>query len=139
MTDAEFRLLLKYATTMLIAFVLAGGSVLVTQLAGDGDIQWRAVLAAGIGAALPIIATTQLARTGSTEIAQQVDSLRAEGYHRSEMVVVPADTIPNPLPPLTPEMRRQIVADIKAEMARDPSGALPVPPPVPDFDWNKDR
>lgn len=79
----------------------------------------------------PILATAvaaSRARLGSETIARQVEDLREQGVPRSQMVVLSEQEAAERLAaPLTHEQRAVILADLKAELARDPSGRLGTP------------
>lgn len=115
--------LIKYAVAILAGALAAALGALVVQLSGTDPITWRPVIAAGLGPVVTGLAAMQLTRVGSEAIAAQVDSLKAAGTDRRDMVVVSQDdAIPLVAGALPPEQVSQIVAAIKAEMVRDPEG-----------------
>jgi hypothetical protein len=78
------------------------------------------------GALSTALGTSQLTRFGSEQIAQQVDALKSAGVPKSQMVVMSeADAAGALAAPLTLEQRAVILADLKAELTRDPEGRHP--------------
>jgi hypothetical protein len=95
MTPDEMKNLALYAVWALVGATVTTGLQLAGTLAGTDDILIRPLLATFIGAFFGTLATalgtSRLTRAGSTGIARQVDALRDQGVHRSEMVVVAKD------------------------------------------------
>jgi hypothetical protein len=126
--DLTTQNVLKYVVTIVAGSLAAALGVLAVQLAGTDPIMWRPVAAAAIGPIVTGLAAMQLTRLGSEGIAAQVDTLKAGGTARSEMVVLSQDeAVPRLAGALSPDQVRQIVAALKAEMARDPEGDDPLP------------
>lgn len=120
MSTTDLKVAFQYLLAAGAAALLAGGGVLVTQLAGTDPINWRPILAAALGAILPLIAATQIPRVGSTQIAAQVDHLKAQGVHKRDMVVVPAATVETALSsdPLTPAQVDQLTTALLARAGK---------------------
>lgn len=89
----EVQNYVKYAALALAAFLIGCASALVPQLLDPTmpDLNWRIVLGTGIASLVTAYGGMLLPRHGSTGLAHQVNSLRAEGYSREDMVVVPKD------------------------------------------------
>lgn len=88
MTQLEARNALNYAMAILAGSLAAALLVLSTQLAGADPINWRPILLAALGPILTGLVTTQLTRTGFTQIAAQADYLQAQGLPKHELVVL---------------------------------------------------
>lgn len=86
--DAQARVILLYALSVLAGALVAGLSVLATQLAGADPINWRPVLAAAIGPLVAGLAASRLPRPEGAILARQIDTLKARGIDRKEMLVV---------------------------------------------------
>lgn len=131
----------RLALGALLLLNLALGAFAIQLAAGKVPIPEAWAWAVPILQAVVMGATTLLPRAGSENLAAQVDALKADGVDKRDMVVVASSDV-QPLA-LSAEQRAVILADLKAEMTRDPAGRLatprvpPDPPPVPDFDWNK--
>lgn len=141
MTPEQLRSLGLYALWAFIGATVATGLHLAQVLAGTDVIAIRPLAAtftaSFFGALATALGTSQLTRFGSEQIAKQVDALKTQGVPKSEMVVLSQDDAASALgAPLSPEQRAVILADLKAELARDPAGRLAVPrvpaPPVSD-------
>jgi hypothetical protein len=92
-TDAELRNALKYAALALASFLVGCCTALLPQLLDPTmpDLNYRAVLAAGITAVVTAYGGSFLPRSGATAIAAQVDSLKAQGIPHRDMVVLPKE------------------------------------------------
>lgn len=70
---------------------------------------------------------SQLTRLGSEGLAAQVDALKTAGVPKSEMVVLSEEDAAVALgSPLPADYVAQLVAAVKAEMTRDPTGTDPL-------------
>jgi hypothetical protein len=115
MTRAEINNALKYALLALAAFAVGCATALVPQLmdVSQPALNWRIVLGTGITAVITAYGGAMLPRAGSTGIAAQVDTLKAGGTARSEMVVLSQDeAAPRLAGALSPDQVRQIVAGL---------------------------
>lgn len=110
-----------YLVYAVVGALVATGVALGLALSGTDDIAWRPLAAIFVntlfGTLATAVATSQLTRVGSEGLAQDVDVLRAAGYHRADMRV----TVPNePLPPI---QLTQVVDEIERRIrAMSPPG-----------------
>lgn len=128
MTQAEINNALKYTLLALAAFSIGCATALVPQLMDPTlpVLNWRIVLGTGITAVITAYGGAMLPRAGSTAIAAQVDSLKAAGMQKRDMVVVSeAEAVPILAGALSPSQVAQMVAAVKSEMLRDPAGSAP--------------
>ncbi len=98
---AQWRALGLYALWALIGALVATGTDLGTMLAGSGDLSWRPLAATFMKALCGALTTTalasQVARYGSENLATDANVLRAVGYHRADLTVVPKPgAVPEP-------------------------------------------
>lgn len=127
MTPAQLRSLGLYALWAFIGATVATGLQLAAMLSGTDVIQIRPLAAvftsSFFGALATVLGTSQLTRFGSEGIASQVDALKSAGVPKSQMVVLSEDDAAGALgAPLTAAQRAVILADLKAELTRDPEG-----------------
>ena len=127
MRPDQIRSLGLYALWTFIGAVVATGLHLAQVLAGTDVIEIRPLAATFtatfFGALATALGTSQLTRFGSEQIAQQVDALKSAGVPKSQMVVLSEGDAAGALAaPLTLEQRAVILADLKAELTRDPGG-----------------
>lgn len=93
MSEAEAKLILRYVVVLTASFIAGAVTALLPELAKDPSvpINLRAIVAGGLGTFLTAFLATGLAsglpRRGSADLANQVDALRADGAHRSDMTV----------------------------------------------------
>jgi hypothetical protein len=130
MRPEQIRSLGLYALWAFIGAVVTTGLHLAQILAGTDMIEIRPLAAtftaSFFGALATALGTSQLTRFGSEQIAQQVDALKSTGVPKSQMVVMSeADAAGALAAPLTLEQRAVILADLKAELTRDPEGRHP--------------
>jgi len=130
MRPEQIRSLGLYALWAFIGAVVTTGLHLAQVLAGTDMIEIRPLAAtftaSFFGALATALGTSQLTRFGSEQIAQQVDALKSTGVPKSQMVVMSeADAAGALAAPLTLEQRAVILADLKAELTRDPEGRHP--------------
>ena len=130
MRPEQLRSLGLYALWAFIGAVVTTGLHLAQVLAGTEVIEIRPLAAtftaSFFGALATALGTSQLTRFGSEQIAQQVDALKSTGVPKSQMVVMSeADAAGALAAPLTLEQRAVILADLKAELTRDPEGRHP--------------
>ena len=130
MRPEQIRSLGLYALWAFIGAVVTTGLHLAQVLAGTDMIEIRPLAAtftaSFFGALATALGTSQLTRFGSEQIAQQVDALKSTGVPKSQMVVMSeADAAGALAAPLTLEQRAVILADLKAELTRDPGGTRP--------------
>lgn len=122
MTDLTAQNIIKYAVTILAGALAAALGVLAVQLAGVDPINWRPVIAAAIGPVVTGLAAMQLTRVGSESIAAQVDSLKAAGTARKDMVVVREDeAVPVLAGALSPSQVAQMVDALEARLRQTPA------------------
>jgi len=119
-----------YALWAFIGATVTTGLHLAQVLAGTDMIEIRPLAAtftaSFFGALATALGTSQLTRFGSEQIAQQVDALKSQGVPKSQMVVMSEEDAAGALAaPLTLEQRAVILADLKAELTRDPEGRHP--------------
>jgi hypothetical protein len=88
MSDPMARTILLYVLSIAAGAAAAGLGVLATQLAGADPINWRPIIAAAIGPIVAGLAASRLPRPEGAALAAQIDSLKAQGVPRAEMVVV---------------------------------------------------
>ncbi len=79
---------------LLMPVTIAVLTILAQQLTATGPIDWRLVLAAGLGALATALGAMQLPRAGSERLAAQIDGLRKDGLSRKDMIVVPKEAGP---------------------------------------------
>lgn len=130
MRPEQIRSLGLYALWAFIGAVVTTGLHLAQVLAGTDMIEIRPLAAtftaSFFGSLATALGTSQLTRFGSEQIAQQVDALKSAGVPKSDMVVMSeADAAGALAAPLTLEQRAVILADLKAELTRDPEGRHP--------------
>lgn len=126
MTDLTTQNVIKYAVTILAGALAAALGVLAVQLAGVDPINWRPVIAAGIGPVVTGLAAMQLTRVGSEGIAAQVDSLHAAGTQKRDMVVIREDeAVPILAGALSPAQVAQVADEIEARLRQTPANAAP--------------
>jgi hypothetical protein len=130
MGDLTAQNVLKYVVTILAGALAAALGVLAVQLAGVDPVNWRPVIAAGIGPVVTGLAAMQLTRVGSEPIAAQVDSLQAAGTHKRDMVVVSQDeAVPLLAGALSPSQVAQVADEIEARLRQTPAGTAPASVP----------
>lgn len=131
MSPDQIRSLGLYALWAFIGAVVATGLQLAQILSGTDVVLIRPLLAtfttSFFGALATALGASQLTRLGSEQIARQVDALKSAGVPKSQMVVLAEEDAAGALAaPLTPAQRAVIVADLKAELLRDPEGTDPL-------------
>ena len=130
MRPEQIRSMGLYALWAFIGATVTTGLHLAQVLAGTDMIEIRPLAAtftaSFFGALATALGTSQLTRFGSEQIAQQVDALKSQGVPKSQMVVMSEEDAAGALAaPLTLEQRAVILADLKAELTRDPEGRHP--------------
>lgn len=122
MNDLTARNLLLYVGSVLAGALAASLAALAVQLAGADPVNWRPVIVAAIGPVVTGLLATQLTRVGSESIAAQVDSLKAIGTPRHEMVVVSQDEAVSGLAnPAEPDMVKAVADELERRMRQTPA------------------
>jgi hypothetical protein len=122
MTDLTTRNILLYVGSMLIGAVAAALAALLVQLSGADPVNWRPVLAAGLGPVVTGLLATRLTRVGSEPIAAQVDNLKSVGVPRRDMIVVTRDdAVATAAEALTPTQVQQVADELERRMRDAPA------------------
>lgn len=122
MNDLTSQNVIRYLVAIVAGSLAAGLGVLVVQLSGTDPINWRPVLVAALGPIVTGLASMQLTRLGSEPIAAQVDSLKATGVQRRDMVVVSQDeAAPMLAGNLTPMQVQQVSDELERRLKLTPA------------------
>lgn len=137
MTNAQLSTLARYALYALIGAAIAAGLKLGAELPGAAPIEWREIASVFVlsfcGTLSTAVGTSTLVRPGSEGVASQVDSLRSEGVHRDDMVVLARDDAATAVAGLlTPDQTRQVADELERRMKASAAPTAPPPPPPAD-------
>lgn len=122
MTDLTARNVLLYVGSVLAGATAASLAALAVQLTGVDPINWRPVIVAALGPIVTGLLATQLTRVGSEGIAAQVDSLKAAGTPKRDMVVVHQDDAAALVADaLTPTQVQQVADELERRMRDAPA------------------
>lgn len=124
MTNRMQKNLLNYALYAALSIGVGVLTALLTQLNGDGPINWRPVVAAAVSATLAVLtmalSSMNLTRIGSERIAAQVNALREDGVSRQDMVVLSeseaAEMMAGEIGLLSSEARQKLLAQLERHL-----------------------
>ena len=128
MNDAQLASFGRSALYAAIAAVVMAGVQFALVLSGDGDLLWRPIAATFMtvyfGALATSIKSGAEPRAGSERLAAQVDMLKAQGYEKADLAVVPAFDAPSPVA-LSPLQVRQVADEIERRLRADADETAP--------------